>query len=338
MIGTLFPRPVHAAPVVTQPVCALAVDAEEDFDWDSPVASTDYSTRAMRNVGVLQEIAGAYGLKPTYLLTYPVLQDETAVAVLRHLLGRDQCAVGVQLHPWVTPPLQQADDLAGVHGASFSGNLPEGLEEEKLLALNTRFAECFGMPPRIYRAGRYGLGRNTPAMLERHGFLIDTSIAPRTDFRNDGGPDFRDLDYHPFWFGTDRRLLEVPLCRSVVGWGASLAPALYRQLEAPLPKRLRLPAIAARLRLAERITLSPEGNDTAAMLRLVRHLLARGQKVLVLSFHSSSLAIGRNPYVRTRADLHQFYDRLSAVLDAMASRFNVRFASLADLPDLLREP
>ncbi len=92
----------------------------------------------------------------------------------------------------------------------------------------------------------------------------------------------------------------------------------------------------SRLRCAERITLSPEGNSVAAMLRFLRHRLATGQTVFSLSFHGSSLAPGRNPYVRNRRDLYQFYDRLAAVIDAMASELGFGFAALAEIPGLMR--
>jgi hypothetical protein len=72
------------------------------------------------------------------------------------------------------------------------------------------------------------------------------------------------------------------------------------------------------------------------MLRLLHNKLARGQGVYTLSFHSSSLALGRNPHVQTKAELHAFYDRLSAILDAMASRLSFRFATLAEIPALLQ--
>ena len=120
----------------------------------------------------------------------------------------------------------------------------------------------------------------------------------------------------------------------MVGWGGRLAPKVYRVLSAPAWRRWRLAGALTRARFAERITLSPEGNDVRAMLRLLRHLRARGQSVFVLSFHSSSLAVGRNPYVQTRAELHAFYDRLSGVLDAMARQGFV-FARLSELPDHL---
>ena len=328
----MFSHVVPAIPVSGRPVCALAVDAEEDFDWDRPVADTDHSTECMRRIGDLHEITGAYGLRPTYLLTYPVLQDDAVIHLLRRHIERGRCDVGAQLHPWVNPPYDGDDSPA----ASFSGNLAPGMEARKLAALIARFTARFGQPPSIYRAGRYGFGDDTASLLERHGFAIDTSLAPRTSSSEEGGPDYTLYDYEPFWFGQERRILELPLCRSIVGWGGKLAAPAYRILGNPAWTKLRARGIATRLRFAERITLSPEGNDLGAMLRLLRHLRHRGQTVFVLSFHSSSLAIGRNPYVRDRADLHCFYDRLSGVLDAMAGRMGFQFVRVADLPAYLQ--
>jgi len=130
----------------------------------------------------------------------------------------------------------------------------------------------------------------------------------------------------------------VPLCRSVVGWGGELGRWLYQALSGPRMTRLRVPSLLTRSRCAERITLSPEGNDASAMRRLVRHLRRRGEMVFPLSFHSSSLAPGRNPYVQSRADLHYFYDRLSAQLDHFAGALGGRFAALPEIPALLAPP
>jgi hypothetical protein len=288
----------------------------------------------MRNIRNLQEIVGAYGVVPTYLLTYPVLEDDDVVRILQHQISRGECDVGVQLHPWVNPPYTDQDGSE----ASFSGNLAAGLEEEKLVVLMQKFTERFGVQPRIYRAGRYGLGQDTADLLEKHGFLIDTSVAPRTSSVAEGGPDHTAYDYDLFWFGKRRPLLELPLCRSVVGWAGAQASPLYRALSTPALRPLGVPALLTRSRCAERITLSPEGNDTEAMLRLVSRLRDRGQTVFVLSFHSSSLAVGRNPYIQTKAALHGFYDRLSGVLDTMVSRLGFEFASLSQIPSYMQPP
>ena len=327
----MFPDARPAIPVGDRPVCAIVVDAEEDFDWLNPAFGTSHSTANMRHIRVLQDIAGAYGLAPAYLLTYPILEVPEVVQALRRRLERGECELGVQLHPWVTPP----HDVGSAAETSFAGNLAPELERRKLMELVRKFTECFGMAPRMYRAGRYGLGEHSADLLEELGFTIDTSLAPRTTFAGEGGPDFSGYDYRPFWFGRQGRLLEVPLCREVVGWGGALAPGLYRAVSAPGLAGLRAQAVVTRLRCAERITLSPEGNDLAAMARLVRRLHGAGHRLFVLSFHSSSLAVGRNPYVQTRADMHAFYDRLSGILDLMADRYAMRFTSLSRLPGFL---
>lgn len=329
-----FSTMTAAKPSAERPVCTVVIDAEEDFDWGTPVQGTSHSTANMANVKTLNTIFDAYGLVPAYLLTYPVLEDREVVRIIRRQIERGSCVIGIQLHPWVTPP------FAGPPTArsSFAANLGDDLEERKLVALTEKFAAVFGFAPRVYRAGRYGLSTRTAGLLEKHGFTIDTSVAPRTSFIAEEGPDYTEYDCQPFWFGERRSLLEVPLCRSVVGWAGLAAPALYRRMTGPRLTSLHVPSILTRSRCAERITLSPEGNDIAAMHRLVRGLRHRGQGVLPLSFHSSSLRVGRNPYVQSRADLHAFYDRLSAMLDWLASDIGCQFANIEQIPSFLVPP
>ena len=326
------PRPAML-PADAAPLCCVLIDAEEDFDWHRPVRGVEYDLGCMRHLSDLQSILAAYGAVPTYLLTYPVLRDAEIVAALRGRLARGQCAVGIQLHTWVTPPFAETAEPRN----SFGTNLPAELEEQKLLALMGAFSDAFGEPPTMFRAGRYGLGRNTPTLLEKHGFVVDTSLAPCTSFGDEEGPDFSTDDFRAFWFGTSRRVLELPLCRSIVGWGGAPAARAYRWLAANRPPRHLLPGLLAWSRCAERITLSPEGNDVVAAGRLVASLLGRGQRVLALSLHSSSLSVGRNPYVQNRAELHGFYDQMSAILDMLATRHGVRFAAPLDLPPLLAD-
>jgi hypothetical protein len=329
----LFPaaRPALLPAGSAQPLCCVLIDAEEDFDWQLPVHGVAHDVGCMRNLSELQSILAAYRAVPTYLLTYPVLRDPAIVAALRTRLARGQCCVGIQLHTWVTPPFGEAPDVRN----SFGTNLSAEREEQKLLALMALFHDAFGEAPKVFRAGRYGLGRNTPALLEKHGFLIDTSLAPCTSFGDEEGPDFSADDFRAFWFGAGRPVLELPLCRSIVGWGGGAAARAYRRLAVTRPTRHILPGLLAWSRCAERITLSPEGNDAVAVGRLVASLLGRGQHVLALSLHSSSLSVGRNPYVRSKADLHALYDQLSAILDMLAGRHAVRFVASLELPALL---
>jgi hypothetical protein len=329
-----FENPRLAMPRESRRICTLVVDAEEDFDWDAPQRDTSYSTACMRQTATLHQILGAWGIVPTYLLTYPVLQDEDVIALLRGQLERGQCEVGLQLHPWITPPF--AEDLS--HENSFLGNLDRNVEERKLLTLKARFEDVFAMPPLVFRAGRYGISARTPGLVEKHGLTVDTSIAPRTNFQDEGGPDYRTVDYRPFWFGRDRDLLELPLCRGIVGWGGRLASRAYEIAGSAMLAGTHATAIVTRARFAERITLSPEGNDILAMRRLIGRLVARGDQILSLSFHSSSLHAGRNPYVRSKAELHRFYDALSSTIAYLVDEMSFSFAPIAAIPGMLAPP
>ena len=133
--------------VTARPICCLAIDAEEDFDWDRPVRDTGYSTECMRHVTDLQEILGAYQCRPTYMLTYPVLEDAVVVRMLRGQYERGECELGLQLHPWVTPPFD-----GGVDHGSYLGNLEAVAEERKLLQLMGKFRNVFKMEPVTFRA------------------------------------------------------------------------------------------------------------------------------------------------------------------------------------------
>ena len=69
---------------------------------------------------------------------------------------------------------------------------------------------------------------------------------------------------------------------------------------------LRLTGIFAKLRMVERVMLSPEGNSLSEMSALARAASPAGLRVFTLSYHSPSLEPGHTPYVRTSKDLEQF--------------------------------
>jgi hypothetical protein len=198
---------------------------------------------------------------------------------------------------------------------SYPGNLPAALEREKLARLTETIAENFDTRPTVYKAGRYGIGNATADTLEALGYDVDASVVPWTDFSADGGPDFSCHDDGLRWFGKARRLLEIPLSVGFAGLGRTAGPALYPAATSPTANRLHLAGILARSRLLERIRLSPENADYAEQERLARSLLAQGQRVFSLTYHSPSLEAGHTPYVRNERDLADFVGRIDRFCD-----------------------
>src|SRR3546814_3702835 len=111
-------------------------------------------------------------------------------------------------HPWVTPPHDEEVNARN----SYTGNLPADLQRAKMIALRDAIRDRFGIQPTAYRAGRYGLGPNTAAMLAELGFRCDTSVRSGFDYRAGHGPDYRDAPLHPWWVRTGQgAVLEIPV-------------------------------------------------------------------------------------------------------------------------------
>ena len=310
-----------------KPKLVVVVDAEEEFDWNAGFCRSATGVSHMRHQDRGQSLFERYGIRPTYVVDYAVASQEAGFRQLREWLEDKRCQLGAHLHPWVNPPFDES--LSAFN--SYPGNLPNTLERAKLAELTDTIERNFGCRPTIYRAGRYGIGPMTGAILDELGYEIDTSVVPFTDFARDGGPNFVGFPTDPYWFGPKERLLEIPL---TVGWCGALrnqANELYAPLTSRLGMKLRLPGVFARLGLLERIRLTPEGMNFAELKRLTDALLRAGRRIFVLSYHSPSLVPGNTPYVRTGTELEQFLARIDRFCDYFLGRCGGEASSLKEI-------
>ena len=324
MGNLLEPPPVGAKAHFADdtPRFLLTVDTEEAFDWDQPLTRDRHDLDHVPNIARFQEFCENEGVVPVYLVDWPIANSSHAADILRPALASGKAEIGVQLHPWVNPPFQE--DVTQPN--SFAGNLPAELEEAKFAALRDLIERNFGASPLIYRAGRYGVGPNTAAILSRHGIAIDTSVRPMFDYSSAGGPDFRQHPNHPYWADETRQLLELPLTST--WWGM-----LRRQGDWIYPRLWRAPAlrgVLSRLAMLERVPLTPEGVSVEEAIHGIDMALDDGLPMLVLSFHSPSLMPGSTPYVRTEDDLDALYDWWRRILAYLAQR-GVQASNVADV-------
>lgn len=278
----------------------LTVDTEEEFDWTGPFTRTGHGLTHRLSIGRFQQFCDGLGVTPVYLVDWPITNSPEAVEIIGDAVRAGRAEVGIQLHPWVNPPLEEEVNVRN----SFAGNLPAELERAKFMRLRDRIAEAFATQPMIYRAGRYGLGPNTKQVLIDAGVAIDSSVRALYDYSGQGGPNYAAHPQMPYWQDAERRLLELPL--TTVYWGM-----LRRQGRWLHPRAARvphLPGFLSRAGLLEKIALTPEGVTADEALRGIDMALDDGFPLLVLSFHSPSLAVGNTPYVRNEADLDRLYD------------------------------
>ncbi|THD36545.1 MAG: WalW protein [Sphingomonas sp.] len=294
------------------------VDVEEEFDWDLPLSRDNRSVEAVAALPDAHARFAAAGVPLALMLDHPVASDARAADWIGPLLTGGSL-VGAQLHPWVTPPL----DEALVPRNSFAGNLPRALEAAKLDALTDAIATAFGARPTAYRAGRYGLGPQTFELLAGRGYRLDSSMRPGFDYAPQGGPDYGAIGNQAFHIGG---LIELPSTTVFTGLARGGGMGLYRA-GGSVPKGR---ALLARTRLLQRIPLTPEGIPIAEALEAVRAAVGDGIRVLSFAFHSPSLVPGHTPYVRYADDLRAFWhwwDRMFAELD----RLGVTPCGLAEL-------
>ena len=300
----------------------VTVDTEEEFDWGKPLDRTTHGLSHVPRLKKFQQFCEGFGIAPIYLIDYPVATDPGVVEALGEAVAAGRAEVGVQLHPWVSPP--HDEEVNGFN--SYSGNLPPALEAAKFHKLRDTIESAFGASPMIYRAGRYGVGPASAQILSGAGLAIDTSVRARFDYSSTGGPNFRDHPVVPWWIDRRGGLMELPL--TTVFWGMlrRQGPKLYPLLwRAP-----RLRGLLARAALLERIPLTPEGVSIDEAIKGIDIAIDDGLPILVFSFHSPSLRPGHTPYVRDADQLDQLYDWWRAVFAYLKQR-QVRPASVREI-------
>ncbi|VVT07288.1 WalW protein [Sphingomonas sp. EC-HK361] len=300
----------------------LFVDAEEEFDWSRPFDRTQRATTAMAALPAFHRRLSDRGIAVTYMVDHPVATDAAAVDALKACLADGRSVIGTQLHAWVNPPFEEEPSVL----ASFPGNLPPSLERAKLDVLTDAITASFGVRPIAYRAGRYGLGSASAAMLATRGYRLDTSMRARHDYSTQGGPDYAGIGPESFWFGKCGDLIEVPPTTIYTG-------VLRRRgsgVHGVAGRIWRGRGILARTKLLSRVPLTPEGVPLREAREAVRVALGEGLRLLNFGFHTPSLVPGWTPYVRDTADLRRFNAWWDGVLDLLA-QLGCEPASLDDI-------
>ena len=293
----------------------VTVDTEED-NWGH-VRASHYG---VENIGALpdfQKLCDELGVKPTYLVTYPVVTDATAAVILRALLQGGNCEVGAQCHPWNTPPFEEPESKRN----TMLSNLSQDLQHKKMAVLRDAIERHLKISAVSFRSGRWGYSHSVATNLAKLGFKVDSSITPFTDWASDGGPNFSTVEPRAFRFSPDDifhespdgELMEIPVTIGYVGWlsfDMRWSNAIQRIVQRKPFARARVAGILSKANLLRKVWLSPEISDAAEMIRLARHLQSRGYRFLNLTFHSPSLRAGLTPFVRKQQVEQRFWEKL----------------------------
>ena len=316
----------------------VSLDTEEDNWHRSRTGVTVENICQLRRLAVMFE---RWGVRPTYFTTYQVAINRGAADVIRDVCDGGRGEIGAHLHPWNTPPL--AEDF--VPRNSMVKNLPPALQAAKIERLTETLEAAFEIKPRAFRAGRYGIGRNTVPALAACGYRVDSSVSPFVSLEEvDDGPSFVGAPMVPYRLAPDRdvtepadngAVLEIPLSHGFNRGPFSVWEPVRRALEAPPLRWLHVAGLAARAGLLRRLSLSPEHRSVEDMLTLSRRLLEHGVPYLQISWHTPSLLPGLSPFVATAADVTRLYAKIDTYLDGLSKLTPLTFVTVSEAAERL---
>jgi hypothetical protein len=315
-----------------------SIDTEED-NWQP--TRQDVRVENAAELPGLHRFLRGLGLRPTYFVDHPVASDPRAAASLAELQAEGGAEIGAHLHPWNTPPVDEA--MSPAH--TMLRNLAPALQRAKLTTLCETLASVTGARPRAFRAGRFGLGPETVPLLVEAGFRVDSSVVPFVSWAGDAGADYVGAPVDAYWLEPGTRdlrhpgqpggLRELPLScgftRRPFGWRSRLHASLRRGSLARLP----LGGLMSRLGVARRVIVSPELETVDDMLTASRRLLEEGARALQIFWHSPSLVPGLSPFVQDAADRERLFANIAAYVEGVSRFADVVPATVSEAAEAL---
>lgn len=296
----------------------VTIDTEED-NWGRYSAHNNPVTN-IQQIIPLQKLFDEFGVKPTYLVNYPVSTAPGSVSVLKKIMDTGSCEIGMHCHPWNTPPF---DKKAAINkDETMLCNLSAAMVHEKLGVLYEAIEKNFDIVPFSFRAGRWGFSREVARWLVQSGFRVDTSITPYVDWESCHESNFSQFSPEPFWFHVDddfraqgkNRLLEVPASIDFLQNNSRLCQKIMKACEKPFVRRMHMKGVLDRLGLVNKIWLSPEMEDFTSMKRLARSMERKKYPCVNFFFHSNTLLPGLSPFTRSWKDVDVFIQKIRRFL------------------------
>lgn len=309
----------------------LSVDTEEEFDWNGDFPQENCSVANIRCLPQFHEFCSGLGVRPTYLVDYPVAAQPDSAAIMKAIHETGQAEIGAHLHPWCTPPFVGTNSERESHVV----NLPPWLVHQKLEALIEVIQRNIGVTPRAFRTGRWGINSAVLQVVKALGFDVDSSVYPYYANEYFSCLDVPDKPYwpdleNPDVAGAQRAIFELPVTAGFNRSGFPFWGQLHRAISAPGMRLLRPVGVAWRTGLLRKLYLSPELAETADMKALVSSALKDGHQVIHMFLHSSTLLPGHNAYIGDHSARDDLYGSIAEVVAALAEQADIAFATLSE--------
>ncbi len=277
----------------------------------------------VKNVAALPSLAPLTeecGIPLTLVCAHPVFAHAKSCHVLDHMRKNYNAEIGAHLHYWSTPPYsaseQATDEMFPYVQAK---DVPQDLMRQKLQALLKAAANFCGHSVHTFRMGRWDMPKELWPLFAECGITVDSSIRPWQYPKN-----WRDhflAPTQPYSMEINgKTIIEIP------DTSVPLVPLNMAKLMYKAPKALLHTWHQTLVMLP-----SPVHHNLAYMKAAALVMLARGDKVLNLTWHSTEIAAGATPHLPNQASVDKVIARARAFLLWLHKQVPVRGVTLGQL-------
>ena len=326
--GRTLKRPASAYaagdPESGRPAFLITIDTEGDNLW-SP--QTTIETENARFLPRFQELCEKYGLKPTWLTNWEMVECPVYREFAADALARGQAEIGMHLHAWNTPPLDRLTD-DDFRRLPYLIQYSEPVMRQKIRAITDRLEDAFQVRMLSHRAGRWAFNETYAKLLVEHGYQVDCSVTPHVRWQHEYRPLSCTVDYRGFpedgYFADLDDISKRSDCSLLLE-----LPMTILDVERPWP--LQLAANLAGLhtfgeRVANRLAptkwwLRPDGLNGERMLATLDIALDQKRDYVEFMLHSSELMPGGSPRFGSERKIERLYDDLERLFERASQSF-----------------
>ena len=314
----------------------LSIDTEEEWHWDDPFPEHSFAVENVKYIPPLQKFCDNLGIRPTYFVDYPVLDDARAVKYFKQAVAHNRCEVGGHLPPWCNPPYFGETTEFESHVV----NLPTPQVAAKLDRLIDKVQSSLGLTMTSFRTGRWGINDAVLGLLKDRGFLVDSSVYPL--YKNEHfscldaplGPYWPDLQ-DPNIPGQQRSILELPVTVGFNHGDFKYMRKLSALAEHSWLEKCRSVAFLWHTKLLRKTYLSPELSSVTDMQNLMQASLQNDAKVIHMYLHSSSLLDGATGFYEHQNAFASLTNAIKESVQYLQNIANVKFATITEATHLL---
>ena len=295
----------------------LSIDTEGDNQWDF---GRELTVENIKYVPRFQDLCEKYLIKPAYLVTSEVCEDNFAKELFKDYLSKNKVEIGAHLHVWTTPPFQ---DKTGYRfndpNHAFANEIPVDFLSEKIKKLTNQVQNSFGIQPLSFRSGRYGFNEDLARILTDNHYIIDSSVTPYVNWSgyhgfsgSSGGPDFIKKSPFPYEYTfPNGSLLELPVTilptHRLLNRNLSIARYYFRNVDDSIFLRV----FRKFLFKNQPLWLRPLPEmDITLLNELLNEAINIKLPYIVMMFHSSELMPGCSIYRKDNESIEKLYDLL----------------------------